>query len=314
MVGPGLQDVLSYAGQQSGVQVEVYAGRERGHHRHEPGTYLGGPLGAADVELRDPTDGHLLTATNPADREKMATFITASRAAGATGIGHAGPSEKGGNYMGSSGIHVGTGPEAVWGKKGKTKYVPDWVSKAYYQGETRQAQALAQQELVKIREARLRPQPIPQQPTAVAAVAPQPPAAPPPTAVAAAAPPLGAGTAAPSLFSPESLATQRPLAAPEVTTPPPGKIAGGTPLISPDGKPPAPAAAQVAALDTAKIDRAAAQRVEVNGSGKLSVDVKAPAKEVAKEDKGLFKKTELSPQKSMEAAAPTRAAAHGGEE
>jgi hypothetical protein len=91
----------------------------------------------------------------------------------------------------------------------------------------------------------------------------------------------------------------------------PGRITGGAPLVSPDGKP--PAATRVAALDTAKIDRAAAQKVDVNGAGKVSVDVAAAAR---KEDKGkekLFKKTELSPQKSMESAKPTREAANAEE-
>jgi hypothetical protein len=58
--------------------------------------------------------------------------------------------------------------------------------------------------------------------------------------------------------------------------------------------------AGAAGLDTAPLDRAPSQRVDVNGTGKLSVDVKAPeGTKVAAEGAGLFKDTEVKRQTQM---------------
>jgi hypothetical protein len=76
----------------------------------------------------------------------------------------------------------------------------------------------------------------------------------------------------------------------------PDRITGGVPFLSP-GMPGMPAAQ---ALDTAAIDRAPSQRVDVNGTGKLSVDVKAPSgTKVAAEGDGLFKETQVKRQEQM---------------
>jgi hypothetical protein len=56
-------------------------------------------------------------------------------------------------------------------------------------------------------------------------------------------------------------------------------------------------------LDAERLDRAATQRVDVNGTGKISVDVKAPnGTKVAATGGGLFKKTEVARQTQMQPA------------
>jgi hypothetical protein len=132
-----LRNILEYAGRTAGVSTEIFAGIEGGHHRHLLDRMSGG-IGSADVKLRDPTTGQILDSKIPADRVKMAAYITAAASAGGTGIGHAD------DYMSSLGIHVGGGPPAVWGAGGKGPNVPAWVREAYERG---RAQALSPQQV-----------------------------------------------------------------------------------------------------------------------------------------------------------------------
>jgi len=79
------------------------------------------------------------------------------------------------------------------------------------------------------------------------------------------------------------------------------------------------AAAAQSMLDARALDRAAAgaQRVEVNGSGKISVDVRAPAgTAVSAQAGGLFKRTEIVRQTQMlpaEAAPPAATGTNAGQ-
>jgi hypothetical protein len=91
----------------------------------------------------------------------------------------------------------------------------------------------------------------------------------------------------------------------------PPTITGGVPFLSPGmpgmpGTPAVPEAARpppMTVLDTAPLDRASSQRVDVNGTGKISVDVRAPPMtKVAAEGDGLFKKTEVARQTQMQLA------------
>lgn len=113
-----LNKVLQYAADQSGVEVEIYSGGQRGinePHGHKHNGRTGSTRhdygNAADLKLYVNENGkrRLLDARNSADRTIMQNFIRASAAAGATGIGH------GGGYMGHSSLHVGFGSVATWG-------------------------------------------------------------------------------------------------------------------------------------------------------------------------------------------------------
>ncbi|HYT41390.1 MAG TPA: N-acetylmuramoyl-L-alanine amidase, partial [Methylomirabilota bacterium] len=106
------------------------SGLEHGHSGRHLG--LPGELGAHDIRLRDPRDGHLLDMNNSADRARMDTYIEHAARAGATGIGVG----KGQDYMGPHGIHVGGGPgaETVWGAGGASANAPQWARDAYTRG------------------------------------------------------------------------------------------------------------------------------------------------------------------------------------
>ena len=82
-----------------------------GTHRHDLG-------GAADLYLVDPVTHHILDMRDPDDRVCMASFIQASVAAGATGVG------AGLGYMGAHAMHIGGGAAAYWGGA-------EWVPAAY---------------------------------------------------------------------------------------------------------------------------------------------------------------------------------------
>lgn len=123
-----LMNVLEFAAAAAGVNVVVFSGGQAA--KGEPGPRTGSTRHdrgmAADVHLLK--DGRELKFTNPDDRAVMASFVSATVAAGATGIG-AGP-----GYMGASGIHIGFGPNGViggpvttWGAGGASANAPDWL-------------------------------------------------------------------------------------------------------------------------------------------------------------------------------------------
>jgi GH24 family phage-related lysozyme (muramidase) len=121
---PVLRQQMEYAGTIAGVRTDVAHGIEPGHKRHS----LNAPAG--DVDLYDATTGKKLDVRNPADLEKMKTYVRAAAAAGATGIGFG----KDGSYMGFSRMHVGLGEPVVWGAKGRRVNAPDWLVKAWEEG------------------------------------------------------------------------------------------------------------------------------------------------------------------------------------
>lgn len=122
-----LDKALAYAAGQAGVQVEVHSGGQAGigeggprigSTRHDHGN-------AADIKLSVIEDGkkRYLDFTNPNDRAVFSKFVTAARAAGATGIG------AGSEYMGNHTIHVGYGNEATWGSA-----AGGWLGDAFAKG------------------------------------------------------------------------------------------------------------------------------------------------------------------------------------
>ena len=125
-VDPALQQQLAYAGVIAGVRTNIAHGDEPGHSRHRKG------MSSADLDLYDES-GRKLDSRIPADREKMAKYIEASVAAGATGVGMG----SGTDYMGPSRMHIGGGTPAVWGARGKGANTPQWVRDAYERGRAR---------------------------------------------------------------------------------------------------------------------------------------------------------------------------------
>lgn len=110
------------------LKVEVFSGGQPssgpnrvGSHRHDRGE-------AGDIQLRDIKTGKLLDMRVPADQARMARFITAAVANGATGVGAA-P-----DYMGPHGLHVGGGNVAVWGGDQTQATAPGWVRAAFEAG------------------------------------------------------------------------------------------------------------------------------------------------------------------------------------
>lgn len=143
-ITPELKEVLQYAGEESGVVVEVFSGGQNditqggnrtGTERHDLGH-------AADVRLKvKDADGKMRTldSRNPEDRIIMGKFVETARMMGAKGIG------SGLGYMGESGIHIGTvmrpdidysnkeygapaGQEAVWKSD-------EWAQEAFSRGQ-----------------------------------------------------------------------------------------------------------------------------------------------------------------------------------
>jgi len=143
-ITPELKEVLQYAGEESGVVVEVFSGGQNditqggprtGTERHDLGH-------AADVKLKvKGPDGKMRTldSRNPEDRAIMGKFVETARMMGTKGIG------SGLGYMGESGIHIGTvmrpdldysnkeygapaGKEAVW-------LSDKWTQEAFSRGQ-----------------------------------------------------------------------------------------------------------------------------------------------------------------------------------
>jgi hypothetical protein len=85
-------------------------------------------MGAADLFMLDARTGRILDSDNQDDRGRMAAFMEASAAAGATRIGHAR------GYMGTTRTHIGGGDVAVWGAGNSRAGAPDWVIAAFERG------------------------------------------------------------------------------------------------------------------------------------------------------------------------------------
>ena len=113
--------ILLTASRQSGLRVYVFSGGQPTQGRNRTGTHRHDFGGAADLYLVHPVTHHILDMRDPDDRVCMASFIQASVAAGATGVG------AGLGYMGPHAMHIGGGAAAYWGGA-------EWVSAAYDRG------------------------------------------------------------------------------------------------------------------------------------------------------------------------------------
>lgn len=128
-----LRSQLDAASAATGLQAEVFSGGQAakgtrglrtGSTRHDLGA-------AADLKLRDPKTGRILSADNPQDQARMAEFVRASVQAGATGVGA--------QYMGSGAhrqqaLHIGGGRPSAWGPGARAATAPGWLSGALQQG------------------------------------------------------------------------------------------------------------------------------------------------------------------------------------
>jgi len=130
-----LKVILEYAGRKTGIDVEVTSGGQppkpgsprTGSTRHDVDVAKN-LIGAADLLMRDAKTRSVLNSENSNDRKRIAEFITAAVAAGATGVGHAS------DYMGPMTTHIGGGDPMAWGAGGRSANVPRWVADAFKLG------------------------------------------------------------------------------------------------------------------------------------------------------------------------------------
>ena len=115
------RQILLTASRQSGLRVYVFSGGQPTEGRNRTGTHRHDLGGAADLYLVDPVSHHILDMRDPDDRVCMASFIQASIAAGASGVG------AGLGYMGANAMHIGGGSAAYWGGA-------EWLPAAYERG------------------------------------------------------------------------------------------------------------------------------------------------------------------------------------
>ncbi len=126
-----LNGVLIAAATASGVdEIRVMSGGQRrsgvkgidwtGSNRHNNGN-------AADIDLY--VNGRKLQHSDENDRPVFEKFISTAVGLGAQGVG-AGP-----GYMGGrSRIHVGFGSSVAWGKRGASRFAPQWLKDAHKTG------------------------------------------------------------------------------------------------------------------------------------------------------------------------------------
>lgn len=100
----------------SGGQPEAGQGPRVGSERHDHGN-------AADVFFYK--DGQKLDWANPEHQPLFQEIVRRGKAAGITGFG------AGDGYMQPGSMHLGFGPEAVWGAGGKGENAPDWLRSAF---------------------------------------------------------------------------------------------------------------------------------------------------------------------------------------
>src|SRR4029450_11512417 len=81
------RQILLTASRQSGLRVYIFSGGQPKEGRNRTGTHRHDLGGAADLYLVHPVTHHILDMRDPDDRVCMASFIQASVAAGATGVG-----------------------------------------------------------------------------------------------------------------------------------------------------------------------------------------------------------------------------------
>lgn len=151
-----LGNVLQYAAQKTGVEVDIYSGGQRGINESGPGRREGSTRhdhgNAADLRLAvgSGENRRILNAEIAEDRKIIEDFIRYSASAGATGIGF------GKGYMDSGGtgpmsnMHIGFGSEVAWGEGNSSSTVDPGAKRAFRQG--RQNQVDPVQELRKMQQ------------------------------------------------------------------------------------------------------------------------------------------------------------------
>lgn len=121
-ISPDLVRAMSFL-PELGVTMDVYSGGETEDRRaSNSGRHLHG--NAADVMFY--RDGRMLDWNNQSDIQILSDIVSRARANGVTGIG------AGNDYMGPGRVHIGFGPEAVWGAGGRSANADEWLRNAFY--------------------------------------------------------------------------------------------------------------------------------------------------------------------------------------
>lgn len=122
-LNPALVDSMSFLGEMGiemrvvsgGQEAEGEGGERTGSTRHDHGN-------AADVDFY--MGGRRLSTENPDDIPILTQIVQQARANGVTGFG------EGADYMGAGRVHIGFGPESVWGAGGSSENAPEWLRAA----------------------------------------------------------------------------------------------------------------------------------------------------------------------------------------
>lgn len=125
-LAPALVDALSFL-PQMGVRMEVFSGGQEaeGEGGHRTGSTRHDHGNAADVFFYDAASGRRLSWENEADIPVLQEIVRQGRANGITGWG------AGEGYMQPGSMHLGFGPEAVWGAGGSGANAPGWLREAF---------------------------------------------------------------------------------------------------------------------------------------------------------------------------------------
>lgn len=105
-----------------GLGMEVFSGGQPSTGPHRVGSHRHDWGGAGDVFFTK--DGRRLDFNNPADLPYYKQIVTKAKGRGVTGFG-AGP-----GYMARGSMHLGFGPEAVWGATKGRGSAPGWLRAA----------------------------------------------------------------------------------------------------------------------------------------------------------------------------------------
>ena len=115
-----LTRIYQQAAEKAGIDaVRVVSGGQEASGSHRTGSHRHDLGGAGDIQLIK--GGRALDFTNKDDLPIIESFLQASKAGGAAGIG------AGSDYMGNTTFHVGFDTPGVWGAGGRGANAPAWL-------------------------------------------------------------------------------------------------------------------------------------------------------------------------------------------
>lgn len=121
-ISPDLVRAMSFL-PELGVTMNVYSGGQPASGGNRVGSTRHDHGNAADVMFYQ--DGRMLNWNNERDLAVLSDIVSRARSSGVTGIG------AGDDYMGPGRVHIGFGPEAVWGAGGMSANAPEWLRSAF---------------------------------------------------------------------------------------------------------------------------------------------------------------------------------------